>query len=119
MINTATEAVGLALAAALTLSFMAVVAGHIGHEIFGPANKLLANQTDESHDGSLLGHLGQVLNFLPPALGGLLTGAWHEHHVAFHVTSSLMVLAVRDLPAEVWHKEGRMEGPADRVVEDF
>lgn len=47
----------------------------------------------------------------------LITSAWQEDHVALHVASGLVVLAVADFPGEVWDKESRVAKPTNGVVQ--
>lgn len=114
--DTTTESIVLALATALTLALVVVVAGDIGQEVVGPADELLAEKHEESVDGSLLGQLRKLVNELAETGSLLLASAGHKDHVALHVASGLVVLAVGHLPAEVGNEQGRVDNPANRVV---
>lgn len=116
MVNAAAGPVVLALATALSLALVVVVASDVGQEVVGPADELLADEHEQGVDGGLLGQLGQLVDHLAEAGGLLLAGAGHEDHVALEVAGGLVVLAVGHLPREVWHKQGRVQDPADDVV---
>lgn len=117
VIDTATHAVLLAIAASLTLALVEVVAGDVGHEVVGPSDKLLPDEHGQSVNGSLLSELGDLMKKAANALGVILSSARNEDHVTLHMSSGLVVLAVGDLPAEVWNEESRMEEPASCVVD--
>ena len=53
------------------------------------------------------------------AVGIALTSLGCEDHIALHVPSGLVVLAMRDLPREVGDEESRMTDPASGVIEYF
>ena len=46
-------------------------------------------------------------------------GLWDKHHIALHVTSGFVVLAMRNLPGEIWYQKGGVTEEADSVVENF
>ena len=117
MVDTTAETVMLALSAALTLALMEVVAGDVGDEVVGPANELLQEKHGEGEDGRLLSQLRDLVDEAANTAGVLLTGPGVENHVLLNVSSTLVVLAVGELPAEVGHKEGRVQEPAGRVVD--
>ena len=52
----------------------------------------------------------------PNAAGVLIASLWNKHHVTLQVSSGFVMLAVGNLPREVWHKESRMADPASCVV---
>lgn len=116
VVDTAAVTVVLAFATALTLLFVVVVAGNVGQEVVGPSNELLAKEHHKGVDGSLLGQLGQFVDELAETSGLLLASARNEDHVALHVASGLVVLAVGHLPAEVRDKQRGVDNPADNVV---
>lgn len=68
--------------------------------------RLLGN--GDAHNLILVGSLGQAT---------LLAGTRDEHLVAGQATSRGVVTAVRDAPGMVRHKEGRVDEPADGVVD--
>lgn len=107
----------LALATTLTLALMVVVASDVGDEVVGPADELLTNEHDESEDGGLLGQLRELVDHLAETRGLLLASAGNKDHVTLHVASGLVVLSVRDLPAEVGDEESRVKKPAGDVVD--
>lgn len=116
VVDTTAIAVVLALATSLTLPLVVVVAGDIGEQVVGPADKLLANEHQQGIDGSLLSELAQLMDHLAEAGSLLLAGAGDEDHVTLHVTGGLVVLAVGHLPAEVGDKQGGVQNPAHDVV---
>jgi hypothetical protein len=117
VVDSVSDAVGLANAAALALLLVVVVASDVGHQVVGPANQLLSNQHDQGVDGRVLRKLANLLSELAEFGRLLFPGARHENHVALDVASGFVVLAVAHLPAEVGHKKGRVEDPAHHVVE--
>ena len=119
VVDTVEETVLLALSATLELALVVVMASDIGQEVVGPANQLLTKKHDQGYNGGLLAELGQLMGQLAEARSLLLASLGYEDHVTLDVTGGLVVLAVGDLPAEVRHKEGRMEDPTDGVIEHF
>lgn len=117
VVDAAARAVVLALAAALALALVVVVAGDVGQQVVGPSDELLHHQHEERVGGRVLGQLRQLVDKLAQTSGLLLTGSGHKDHVALHVASGGVVLAVRDLPAEVGHQQRRVQHPAGEVVE--
>lgn len=118
VVDTTAEAVMLALAATLALALVVVVAGNVGEEVVGPANKLLEDEHKKSESGGLLSKMSELVGHLSETSSLLLAGSGNENHVTLHVASGLVVLSVRDLPAEVGDKEGRVKNPASNVVDD-
>jgi len=98
VVDTAEEAVLLALALALDLTVVVVVAGDVGDEVQGPSANLLAEGVDESSERSLLGELRELVDHLANTGSVGLAGLGKEDHVTLHVASSLVVLAVGDFP---------------------
>lgn len=105
VVDTATIAVLLALATALTLTLMEVVAGDVGQEVVGPADDLLAKEVDQGVDGCLLAKLRQLVDHASNTIGLLLAGSGQEDHVTLHVAGGLVVSTVGELPAEVGNEE--------------
>ncbi|KAK5635523.1 hypothetical protein RRF57_011235 [Xylaria bambusicola] len=97
------QAVLLALSSTLRLALVVVVASDVGQE-------LLTEKHDEGHDWGLFAQLRKFVGQLAETGGLLLTSLGYEDHVALHVAGSLVVLAVRNLPAK---------DPANSVVEDL
>lgn len=118
VVDTTAETVLLALATALALALMVVVAGDVGQKVVGPADELLHDEHQEGEGGGLLGQLRQLVDELAEAGGLLLAGSGDEDHVALHVASGLVVLAVGDLPAEVGDEERRVQDPAGHIVDE-
>lgn len=119
MVDTVHETVLLALSSSLTLSLVVVVAGDVGDDVHGPASNLLTDQVEKSSDWSLLSQLVQLVSETTDLGGILVSCLWDENHVSFHVTGGLVVLAVGDLPREVWDQQRRVAEPADGVVENL
>jgi hypothetical protein len=118
VVDTATETVVLALATALLLTLVVVVASNVGHEVVGPADQLLENKHDQSEGGSLLSEVGKLVGHLAETSSLLLASSGDKDHVTLHVSGSLVVLSVGDLPAEVGDEERRVENPAGDVVDE-
>lgn len=116
MVDAGEPTILLALPATLPLAFVAVVTGDVGQEIVRPANQLLSEKIDEGDDRCFLTQLAELVDQLPNATSPLLTSPWNEDHVSLHMTCRLVVLAVRDLPAEVRHEEGRVQYPTHGIV---
>lgn len=117
VVNTAAKTVVLALATTLLLALVVVVAGNIGHEVVGPADELLENEHEQSESRSLLSEMSELVGHLAEARSLLLASAGNEDHVTLHVAGSLVVLSVRDLPAEVGDEEGRVKNPTSHIVD--
>lgn len=118
VVDTTAETVPLALAATLALVLVAVVASDVGQEVVGPANELLQDQHEQGEGGGLLGEVSELVGHLAKAGGLLLPGSGDKDHVTLHVAGGLVVLSVRDLPAEVGDEQGRVEDPAGDVVDE-
>lgn len=119
VVDTAEVAVLLANTLTLALLVVVVVAGNVGGEVHQPTSELLGDGVDSGGDGSLLGELRKLVDHLSNSGCVDLTGLWHENHVAVHVASSLVVLAVGDLPGEVRDEESGVKNPANGVVDGF
>lgn len=105
MVHTASDAIGFALAATLALLLVVVVASHIADEIRGPASKLLCDEVDCSGNWCLLGQLGQFMEHISIPRSKHLSCFRDEDHVSLHITSGFVVLAMRNLPREIWYQE--------------
>ena len=117
VVDTTAETVLLALTTALALAAVEVVASDVGNEVLGPTDELLAEEVDQSEDGSLLSELRDLVDETTSAGSKLLTGTGQENHVTLHVAGGLVVLAVGDLPAEEGDEQGRVQDPAGEVVD--
>ena len=51
MVDTAAVTILLALSTTLALVLMEIVTSHVGHEIVGPSDELLAKQMEKGIDG--------------------------------------------------------------------
>ena len=117
VVDTTGEAIPLSLTLTLALALMAVVAGHVGNQVQGPAGKLLANHVSSGVEWGLVHQLRKLVNCLSEASSINLPGLRNEHHITLHVAGCLVVLAVRDLPGEVRNQQRRVQDPADGVVD--
>lgn len=117
MVDAREPTVALALAASLGLVLMVVVAGHVGEEIHGPTDQLLGKKVDGGHNGGFLRQLVELVEGLAQTRCILFAGLGHKDHVPSNVARGLVMLAVRDLPREVRHEQGRMANPTDGVVQ--
>lgn len=113
----AAVAILLADTLALWLLLVVVVASHVSEKVHWPANELLADEHGGGVDWRLLEQLVHLVQNVAHAGGVLLASTGNEDHVTLHVASGLVVLAVADFPAEVWHQKGGMAEPTNSVVE--
>lgn len=119
VVDTTKPPILLSRTASLLLQLVVVVPGNVGDEVEDPSSELLTDEVDECRDWCLLGELVELVNHAADAGGVDFAGFWHKHHVFVHVTSRLVVLSVRDLPGEVWHKKCGVADPTHRVVDDL
>lgn len=96
-----------------------VVTSHVLKQIHRPSSKLLHQERNSSVNWGLLHQLVHFVQQSTSASGVLLTRAWQENHVALHVAGSLVVLAVTDLPAEIWDQQSRMAEPSHSVIQSL
>lgn len=118
VVDTATETVLLALAAALLLTLVVVVASNVGEEVVGPANELLENKHEQGESRSLLSEVSKLVGHLAETSSLLLASSGNKDHITLHVASSLVVLSVGDLPAEVGDEERGVKNPAGDIVDE-
>ena len=116
VVNTSPEAILLANSAAFTLTLVVVVSSNVRSQVHPPSSELLSKHVSGSSNWSLLGQFGKLVNETANAVGEDLTSLWEENHIALHVASGLVVLAVGDLPGEVWNKKSRVSKPSNSVV---
>jgi len=119
VVDTVREAVGFAHATTLGLLFMVVVTSHVTEEVQRPAQELLAKGVDDGGNWGLLGQLMDFVYEFAEAGSVILAGLWYEDHVPLHVAGSLVVLAVGDLPREVWDQQGRVTDPTSGIIENL
>lgn len=119
VVDTVTEAVLLSLSSALTLAFVEVMSSNVHEQVHGPTSQLLANGMEQGGKRSLLGQLVDFVDGFANTAGVFSSGLWHKDHVALHVASGFVVLAVRDLPGEVRDEQGGVADQTDSVVEDL
>jgi hypothetical protein len=105
VVYTSPQAVFLPLAATLTLAFMVVVTSDISEDIAGPTDELLYDQPKQGVSGGLLSQFRELIGYAANAGGMLFASARNKDHVTLHISSGLMVFAMRDLPTEVWDKK--------------
>lgn len=117
VVDTAKEAVLLALALALRLPLVEVVAGDVADEVQRPASELLSDGVDKGSNGGLLGQLIKLVNQLADTRSVNLPRLRNEDHIALHVAGGLVVLSVGDLPGEVGDQERGVGNEANRVVQ--
>jgi hypothetical protein len=117
MRDAAAKAVEPADTLALGLLVVVAVASDVEEEVHGPATNLLAKHVESGVDGSLLEELVHLVDGSASAGSEDLASLRHENHVALHVASGLVVLAVADLPGEVRDEESRVAEPTDKVVQ--
>jgi len=98
VVDTTEEPISLALPTTFKLTLVAVVASDIAKEIHWPAQELLSNGVDQGCNWSFFGQLGQFVDQSSNTLCICLTSLGNEDHVTLHISSGLVVLAVRDLP---------------------
>jgi len=119
MVDATAQAVLLVLATALALALVEVVARDVGEEVVGPTHELLDDEHQEGVGGRLFCQLGELVDELTDTRSVLLPGSREEYHVALHVARGLVVLAMGHLPAEIGDEQGRVEHPANEVVESL
>ena len=102
---------------ALRLLMVVVVAGQVCEQVSRPASNLLSDEQRSGEDRCLLQQLVHLVHEIAHSRGVLLASAWVEYHVPLDVTSGLVVLAMADLPAEVWDQESRVAEPADGIIQ--
>lgn len=117
VIDAASGTVLLPLAASSGSGGMVVVASRVVGQIHDPSEKLLGNHMESGEDRSLLGHLRDLVDKLAHLAGISLTSCRHEDHVTLQVAGKVVMLAVGDLPCEVWHTETGMKNEANSVVQ--
>ena len=117
VVDTAKDAILLALALTLDLAVVVVVAGDVRDEVHGPSTELLDDGVEQGVDGGLFSQLGDLVDRLADTGSVYLACLGNEDHVALHVAGGLVVLAVGDLPREVWDEKGGVAEPADGVID--
>lgn len=80
---------------------------------------MLQDHVGGSEDRGFFHELGDFVNSLADVRGVLLARLGHENHITAQVSSGLVVLAVGDLPGEVWHQKERVADPANGVIENL
>jgi hypothetical protein len=119
VVDTAKETIFVTIAPPVALTLMLVVAGDVGEQVCRPAAELLVEKVESGGNGCLLGQLVELVNHLADSRGVVLAGLGDEDHVTLHVTGGLVVLAMGDLPGEVWNQEQGVTDPANSVVQDL
>ncbi len=103
MVDASPKPVLLANATTFFLARVAIVAGDVGTNVHDPAHQLLTNKSAGGRDWGLLKELGQLMYVVTHLGGILLTSLRNKDHIPLYVTSGLVMLAMRDLPGEVWN----------------
>lgn len=119
MIDAACEAIALAFASALRLTFMVVVASNIHANVPEPADKLLSDHRSRRGNGSLFHQFGKLMRIVANLRGILLSRLGYEDHISLQVTSGLVMLAMGDFPREIRNEQGGVADPTDRVIESL
>lgn len=119
MVDTGKVTVLLANSTAFVLTLVVVVASNVEEKVHGPAEKLLAKRVDDGSDRGFLGQLMDFVNKFSNATSILLASLGNKDHITLHVASCLVVLAVGDLPGEIWDEKCRVKDPASGVVENL
>lgn len=112
-------AIDLALSTTFDLTLVVVVASNVGKEVHGPSEKLLAKGVEESRDRGFIGQLIEFVDKLSNTTGIHFTSLGEENHVTLHVPGGLVVLAVGNLPGEIWDEESRVADPTSSVIENL
>ena len=104
---------------AFRLLLVIVVASHVCEQIHWPASKLLPDHVGCGVDWSLFEKLVHLMQNKAEPSGLVLTSARREDHISLHMAGGFVVLAMADLPAEVWDEQSRVDNPTDGVVESL
>lgn len=116
MVDTTKPSVALSLSTALRLTLVAVVTGDVGDEVHWPSEKLLKHEVDEGRGWRLLNELTKLVAVLSKLFNA---GLWNENHVSLHVSSSLVVLGVRNLPRVVRDQKSRVHPPSHKIIDSL
>lgn len=119
MVDTSEPTVNLALSTTFMLTLVVIVASSIGEKVHWPAQEVFTDGADNGGDWGFLSQLMKFVNEFSDAGSIILASLGYEDHITLHVSSCLVVLAVGDLPGEVWDKECRVADPTSRVVENL
>jgi len=117
VVDTAAKTIVLANTLALGLLLVLVMASDVAENVCRPANKLLSDEVQKRGDWGILGELVELVGELAKTRRVDLSGGRVEDHVAVKVAGGLVVLAVGDLPREVWNEKCRVENPSNGVVD--
>ena len=119
VVDAIAEAILLPFSAPFALSLVEVMPGHIRDQVGGPATKLLVDKVEGSREGCLFGKLVELMQKVAISRSIIFSGLRHEDHISLHVARRLVMLAMRDLPREVWHQQSRVADEADGIVENL
>jgi len=103
VVDTTEETIPLSFPSTLFLVFVVVVTGNVGKDVQWPPSKLLTDQVQSSRNRGFFRQLMELVSVMTDSTSIYFSCLWDEDHVSFHVTGSLVVLAVGNLPREVWH----------------
>lgn len=119
VVDAIAEAILLPFSAPFALSLVAIMPGHIRDQVGRPATKLLVDKVEGSSEGCLFGELVELMQKVAISRSIIFSCLRHEDHVSLHVARRLVMLAMRDLPGEVWHQQSRVTDEADDIVENL
>lgn len=119
VVDTTEETILRPITTAITLTSMLVVTSNVGEEICWPATDLLVEQMESSSQRCLLSQLMQFVGKSTNTSSELVPSLWHKHHITLHMTCSLVMLAMGDLPGEIWNKQKRVANPANSIIQDL
>jgi len=119
VVDTIAEAILLPFPAPFALFLVEIMPGHICDQVGGPATKLLVDKVEGSSEGCLFGKLVELMQKVAISRRIIFSCFRHEDHISLHVARRLVMLAMRDLPREVWHQQSRVADEADGIVENL
>ena len=117
VVDASSNTVVTTFAFSFQLLLMMVMSSHIRQQVPWPAEELLNKTPNQRHDRGFLSHLSNIVRSAAHPASILGAGLGDKHHVALEVAGGLVVLAVRDLPAEVGDEQRGVEDPADGIVQ--
>lgn len=119
VVDTLAKTVLLAFAATFALALVVVVSSHVGQKVIGPSSELLVDEMTCCCDWCLLGQFRQLVDGTSNTSSIVVPRLWYEDHVTLEMPGGFVVLAVRNLPREVWDEQRRVTDPTDGVIQDL
>ena len=98
VVDTSKRSILFTLASTFLLKFMVVVASHVGQDIRRPTTELLNHKIKQSCNWCLFSQFVEFMSKLANSAGVYISCFGDENHVSLHITSCLVVFAMRDLP---------------------